>query len=131
MSKGAFTVAVLLAAAGFARAAQATIAASPDATETGQQSAVVRYQAGQLGTARGARTVYASIDRAAREVCDDTGEFVLRASFAACERSAIADAVAEIDDPRLTAVYEDHFPKYPLAEATSLRLMPAIIVIVG
>jgi UrcA family protein len=131
MSKGAFTVALFLAAAGLARAAQATIAASPDATETRTQSAVVRYHAGQLGTSRGAQTVYASIDRAARDVCDDTGEFVLRASFAACERGAIADAIAQVDSPRLTAVYNDHFPNYPLAEATSLRLIPAIIVIVG
>jgi len=52
-------------------------------------------------------------------------------AFAACERSAIADAVAQVDDDRLTAVYNEHFPSYPLVEATSLRLIPAIIVIVG
>ena len=131
MSKAAFTVGLFLAAAGLAGAAHATVAVAPDATEPGPQNATVRYRAAELATSRGAQSVYASIERAAREVCDDTGEYVLRASFAACERSAIADAVAEVDNPQLTAVYNDLFPEYPLAEATSFRLMPAIVVIPG
>jgi UrcA family protein len=131
MSKGTFTAGLFLAAVGMAGTARATTAASPDATETGVKSATVRYHEAQLATSRGARTVYSRIDRAAHEVCDDTGEYVLKASFAGCERSAIADAVAQIDNPRLTAVYNEHFPNDPLIEATSLRLLPAIIVIVG
>ena len=131
MTKGALAAGLFLAAVGVAGSAHATSAASANATETGPNSVTVRYHASQLATSRGAHLLYARIDRAVQEVCDDTGEFALRASFAACERSAIADAVAEVDNTQLTAVYNDHFPNYPLVEATSLRLIPAIIVIVG
>ena len=120
-----------MAAAGVAGTARATTTASTYAGDTNSKSVSVRYREAQLATSRGAHSLYARIDRAAEEVCDDTGEYVLKTSFAACERSAIADAVAQIDDTRLTAVYDENFPGYPLAEATSLRLIPAIIVIVS
>jgi len=134
MSKRALAAALFLAAvgaAGAAGAASATTAASPGDAATKSNSVSVRYREIQLATTRGAQTLYSRIDRAAQEVCDDTGELALKASFAACERSAIADAVAQVDNTRLTAVYNEHFPSYPLVEATSLRLIPAIIVIVG
>jgi UrcA family protein len=131
MRNAAFTIGLFFAAAGLAGTARATTAASPNAAEPDSKSVSIRYHEAQLGTSRGARLLFARIDRAAQEVCDDTGDFALRASFAACERSAIADAVAEVDNTRLTAVYNDHFPSHPLAEATSLRLIPAIIVVVG
>ena len=73
----------------------------------------------------------AHLGRAAREVCDDTGEHALARSFAACEQTAIADAVAQVDNAKLTAVYDRHFPNRPLSEAVSLRLLPAIVVIAG
>jgi len=131
MSKAAITTALFLGLASVAGTALATTTTSPDTTQTGPKSVSVRYHETQLATSRGARRLYSRIDLAAQEVCDDTGEFELRASFAACERSAIADAVAQIDSTRLTEVYNEHFPSYPLAEATSLRLIPAIIVIVS
>ena len=121
----------VFAAAGLAGTARATTAALPNATETGSKSVNIRYYETQLATSRGAHLLYARIDRAAQEVCGDTGEFAFMNAFAACERSAIADAVAQVDDDRLTAVYNEHFSSYPLVEATSLRLIPAIIVIVG
>jgi len=131
MRNAASTIGLFLAAAGVAGTARATTEVSPGTAESGPNSVSVRYHETQLATNRGARLLYARIDRAAEQVCDDTGELARRASFAACERSAIADAVAEVDNTRLTAVYDEHFPSYPLAEATSLRLIPAIIVIVG
>jgi UrcA family protein len=129
MRNAAFTVGVFLAAACLAGSAHATTATSPNSADTA--SVRLRYHETQLETSHGARLLYSRIDRAAQEVCDDSGDFALRAAFAACERSAIADAVAQVDNTRLTAVYNDHFPSYPLAEATSLRLIPAILVIVG
>jgi UrcA family protein len=131
MIKEALAAGLFLTAVGVTGPARATSATSANATESGPSSVTVRYHESQLATSRGAHLLYARIDRAAQEVCDDTGEFEFRASFAQCERSAIADAVAEVDDNQLTAVYNEHFPKYPLAEATSLQLIPAIIVIVG
>ena len=113
MSKGAFTVGLFLAAAGVAGAAQATIAVSPDATETDRRarSSAITQRNSRRAAAR--RRVYASIDRAAREVCDDTGEFVLRASFAACERSAIADAVARGRQPATHGGLQRSFSRVP------------------
>jgi UrcA family protein len=131
MSTAARAAGLFLAAVGVAGTARATTAASPNAIAAETDSVSVRYHASQLATSRGAHLLYARIDRAAQEVCDDTGEFAFMHASAACERSAIADAVAQVDDDRLTAVYNEHFPRYPLVEATSLRLIPAIIVIVG
>jgi len=131
MSNLARTAGLFLAAVGVAGTAHATTTALPDAIGAESNSVSVRYHASQLATSRGPHLLYARIDRAAQEVCDDTGEFAFMHAFAACERSAIADAVAQVDDDRLTAVYNEHFPSYPLVEATSLRLIPAIIVIVG
>jgi UrcA family protein len=131
MSKGALAAGLFLAAAGLASTARATTAASPSPIDANSYSVSLRYREAQLATGAGARSLYSRIDRAAQDVCDDDGDFALRAAFAACERTAIADAVAQVDNTRLTEVYNEHFPAYPLAEATSLRLIPAIIVIVG
>lgn len=111
MSKGAFNLALFLAAAGVAVAAQATTTTSPDSTERGPKSATVRYHEEDLATSRGAERLYSSLDRAARDVCDDTGEYDLRTSFAACERNAIGNAVAEVGNAKLTQIYDEHFPK--------------------
>jgi UrcA family protein len=129
MSNRALAAGLLLAAFGLAGTAHATTAASTDSGDT--QSVKLRYRTAELATTRGAASLYSRIDRAAHDVCDDTWEYALRPAFAACERSAIADAVAQVDNARLTAVYNEHFPSHPLIEATSLRLVPAIIVIVG
>ncbi|HUO67610.1 MAG TPA: UrcA family protein [Gammaproteobacteria bacterium] len=131
MSKAALTMALFFGLAGVAGSACATTAASPDATETGPKSAIVRYHEQDLATSRGVQNLYAGIDRAARGVCDDTGEYVLRSSFAACERNAIANAVAQVDNAKLTQIYSEHFPRAPLTEAVSLRLRPSIIVVAG
>ena len=131
MSKGALTAGLFLAAVGAASTARATTATPPNAVEANSYSVSLRYHEAQLATSAGARSLYSRINRAAQDVCDDTADFALRAAFAACERTAIADAVAQVDNDRLTAVYNEHFPSYPLVEATSLRLIPAIIVIVG
>jgi UrcA family protein len=132
MSKQALTTAgLLLAAAGVAGTACATTATSPNATETGPKTATVSYHEQELATTRGVQGLYAGIDRAAREVCDDTGEYVLRSSFAACEQSAIAGAVEQVDSAQLTEIYNEHYPSKPLNAAASLRLQPTIIVVAG
>jgi len=131
MSKGAFAAGLFLAAVGATGAARATTTASPNTSGPDSYSVSLRFHEAQLATNRGARSLYARIDRAAHDVCDDPGDFAIRAAFAACERTAIADAVAQVDNTRLTEVYNEHFPDHPLAEATSLQLIPAIIVIVG
>jgi UrcA family protein len=131
MNNRALTVGLLLASAGLAGFASATTTTAPDSSERGAKSATVRYHEQDLATSEGAKRLYSSLDRAAHEVCDDTGEYALARSFADCERTAIADAVAQVDNAKLTAVYDRHYPNQPLSEAVSLRLLPAILVITG
>jgi len=131
MRNTAFTIGVFFAAAGLAGTARATTEISPDTAESGPSSATVRYHEGDLATSRGVQNLYDGIDRAAREVCDDTGEYVLRSSFAACERGAIASAVLQVDSAKLTEIYNRHYPGKPLSEALSLRLQPKITVVAG
>jgi len=64
-------------------------------------------------------------------VCGDTGKQSITSQLVECEQTAIADAVAQVDNAKLTAVYSRHFPDRPLSEAVSLRLLPAIVVIAG
>lgn len=130
MSNRTLTVGLLLATVGLAGFASAATTTAPDSAEPGK-STTVRYHQRDLRTSEGAQRVYWSLDRAAHEVCDDTGEYELAPSFAACEQTAIADAVVQIDNANLTQIYDRHFPNRPLNEAVSLRLLPAIIVIAG
>ena len=113
MRNAAFTLGLFFAAAGLAGTARATTAVSPDASENGPASATVRYHENELATSQGAERLYSNLDRTAHDLCDDTGEFDLRASFAACERQAIADAVEQVDNVKLTEIYNEHFPKAP------------------
>ena len=131
MSKAALTVGLLLTAASVAGTVRATTTTAPDSTERGVKSATVRYHEADLATTRGVQSLYAGIDRAAREVCDDTGEYVLRSSFAACEESAIAGAVEQVENAKLSEIYNRHYPRKPLTEALSQRLQPTIIVVAG
>lgn len=131
MRNAAFTIGLFLGVAGLAGTARATTEVSPDTTESGPSSATVLYHEDDLATTPGVQSLYSGIDRAAREVCDDTGEYVLRSSFLPCERSAIANAVAQVDNAKLTEIYNEHFAKTPLIEALSLRLEPRIVVVAG
>jgi UrcA family protein len=131
MRNATFTVGLFFAAAGLAGSARATTEVSPNATESGPKSATVRYHNADLATTRGVQNLYVGIDRAAREVCDDNGEYVMRTSFAACEQSAIAGAVAQVDNEKLTQIYDRHYPGKPLDAAAALRLQPTIIVVIG
>jgi UrcA family protein len=130
MSKAALTVGLFLGlGAGAATgSAYATTLASPDPTAV-PQSAIVRYHEKDLATSRGVQNLYLGIDRVARDVCDDTGEYVMRSVFAKCQQSAIANAVAQVDNAKLTQIYNEHFPRAPLSEAVSLRLQPSITVV--
>jgi UrcA family protein len=131
MSKAALTIGLFLGLAGVAGSACATTAESPSTTRTGPKSETVGYHEADLATSRGVQNLWAGIDRAARDVCDDTGEYVLRDAFVNCERNAIANAVAQVDNAKLTQIYNDHFPHAPLTEAVSLRLQPTVIVVAG
>ena len=130
MSKRTLTIGLFFAAAGIVGAAGGTTTA-PDSTEPGSSTVTVRYHKDELATSRGVQNLYWAIDRAARDVCDDTGDFALRSAFAPCEQSAIAGAVEQVDNAKLTDMYNRHYPSKRLTEAVSLRLQPTITVVAG
>jgi UrcA family protein len=70
-----------------------------------------------LNTPHGAHELYARLSGAADIACGDQAELAdiseMRA-IAACRQKAIEDAVARINRPRLTAVYDEHYRKEAL-----------------
>ena len=71
-----------------------------------QQSITVKYRDLDLSTVEGARTLYGRISAAARDVCGYEGHsFTDEAFWRGCYRGAIADAVAKVNNPLLTAVH--------------------------
>jgi UrcA family protein len=75
------------------------------ATDTHQLT--VRYSDASLSTIAGAHTVYGRIQGAARFVCGEAGRSLAeQRTWQACYRGAVADAVASINSPLLTAVHQ-------------------------
>jgi len=124
---------LFLAAVAATGAAWASTATSPDPFAGEPKGAVVRYRASDLATSDGARHLYLRLAEAASDVCDDTGEYDLRQSFADCERTAIADAVSVLGSASLTAEYDRHFPNQPFEERRLSRgpQRPIVVVAVG
>jgi UrcA family protein len=69
----------------------------------------VKFADLNVSSAKGAATLYARIQWAAREVCHPVEELYFRSkAYDACVHKAIADAVATVDRPALFNVYNAH-----------------------
>jgi len=68
----------------------------------------VRYAELNLNTADGARVLFRRIKSAAAEVCEplDDPSLARHALWRKCYEHALADAVRQIDQPRVTALYQ-------------------------
>lgn len=101
----AIAAAALLALPGVASAAQPPADAPPQTT--------VQYSFTELATDAGTREVYARIKRAAAAVCPeyDPLDLAMADVSMACQRQAMARAVAQIGNARLAAVYKGHSVK--------------------
>jgi UrcA family protein len=86
-------------------------AAQPPADAPPQEA--VHYSFSELATDAGTREVYARIKRAAVAVCPayDALDLEMEAYSKACQRNAVARAVAEVGNARLAAVSEGHAVK--------------------
>ena len=72
-------------------------------------SVTVKYYDLDLSTLAGARTLYGRISAAARNVCGYEGRSITDQAFwNGCYRGAVADAVAQVGSPLLTAVHTGH-----------------------
>jgi UrcA family protein len=76
----------------------------------GARSVAVSYSTIDLTTQRGADKLYQRLRYAAREVCeplDERGVPSLRLAWSACYQQALSSAVAEVDRPLVTALYNN------------------------
>jgi UrcA family protein len=70
------------------------------------RSVTVSYRDLDLSSPEGANVLYRRIQAAAREVCGHPGADLLEQGiWKSCYRDAIADAVAKVDNPLLTAIH--------------------------
>jgi len=103
-------------------AGSASVLAETPAQAAGSQaeqtSVQVQFRADELNSGPGAENVYWKLRRAAATACGDDGSFIrelrLQQQVRECENSAVADAVARIDHPMLTALYDSHTPGHPV-----------------
>ncbi len=81
-------------------AAQAVAAPAETRSET------VSYRDLDLSTIEGATALYQRLKSAARHVCDEPGTYPYALQeWRSCYNAAIADAVAKVNSPLLTALY--------------------------
>ena len=107
---------VLLIGAGTGAPAMATVSQSLSAPAETHQ---VRVHYGDLNvsSATGAAELYRRISFAAHEVCGDvtiSSYLNLSRAYRECRQTAMEEAVAKVDRPKLTALYDRHFPDNPL-----------------
>lgn len=113
-----FTVAAGVTAFVAALLLSATPAHAADDSE--QTHITVHFADLNLNTPADAHTLYVRLKGAARTACGDETEVVDLTQFRdieRCEQQAIETAVAQIDRPTLTALYDKHFPREPLTTA--------------
>jgi UrcA family protein len=109
-------------ATAFCATASTTVAAAT--TPPGEtRSLVVRYHASDLNSRAGAERLLKRVSGAATRVCwngDWMGfEFNSR-EYHQCRDNAIANAVAQVDRPTLTAAYDRHFGESNVHRAAAL-----------
>ena len=95
-------------ALGSALLAGTAVAAGPAADRnSAARSMAVRYDDVNPTTVAGATTLYRRIQGAARLVCGEPGRSLLeQRAWNQCVHSAVAEAVATVNNPTLTAVHE-------------------------
>jgi UrcA family protein len=138
MRASSITLALAAAAAsvvGIGSSANATTSTPRHAVARAYEQ-VVRFGDLDLASQHGADQLYSRLLNAARYVCganDDPVYFYERHAVRHCEQVSIENAVAEIDRPQVTAVYDEHFPRQPLtssARATAV-LTDAVTLVAG
>jgi len=81
-------------------------------------SITVHYGDLNLSKSRDVNTLYIRLRDSAKDVCGDDeaiAELWKLDGISRCEQQAIANAVAKVDHPRLTALYDERYPQEALA----------------
>jgi len=84
-----------------------SIAGAAEGTDSPQKA--IQYTDLSASSAQGAATLYNRIRMASEEVCSPLshGDLPSKMNAEACMHKAIADAVSQVNQPALTAVYND------------------------
>ena len=117
--KTSIAMLVLLVSAGVGAPAMATVS-THRADQEQTQKVLVRYGDLNVNTQEGAEQLYHRLSLAAHEVCTDVGQpsaLNLHRLYQQCRQTAMEQAVATVDSPKLTALYDVHFPGNPLVAA--------------
>jgi len=81
-------------------------------------SVIVRYNDLDVSSEHGAKTLYLRLRNASQTVCDDDGDILKlfeTAVIVRCEQQAVENAVAQVNRPQLTALYNKRYPRETLA----------------
>jgi UrcA family protein len=126
MNSKILTTALLATFAGSAAtAAFATSVSQPqDARDMETSSVIVRYGRDDLTSDDGTKRLYERLQRAAETVCgsDQAWDVLSVMQFRdvrMCEQDAMGRAVDEVDSPRLTAMYDQHWEGAPNRKVAS------------
>ena len=118
MKTGILKIALLAATVNVGALAAQTASALP---ADPAQSKIVKYSDLNLATNGGAETLYGRLHRAAESVCGDTawGQLPLDVYLAtqSCEKNAMSRAVAKVDSPKLTALFDQRTRAAPAKAA--------------
>jgi UrcA family protein len=107
------TTLVLLAGllgVGSTASALTTSARPQTITQTRQQT--VQYGDLNLGTEQGAEILYGRLMHAARHVCGEPGDpsYLMEGhAYLQCRKTALKQAVADVDNAKVAALYDEHF----------------------
>ena len=106
-------------------AATALILATPAQADTPDQQQRVTVRFGDLNpdSKHDMQTLYIRLKHASETVCgdDDAVDNLMEyREISHCEQQAIESAVAHVNDPLLTAMYDRHFPNAPLVSRISV-----------
>jgi UrcA family protein len=88
-------------------------------------SETVHFADLDLTSRKGAERLYIRLQNAAGVVCDDDGEYVdlyESREVHQCEQKALETAVAQIDRPLVTSLYDRHFPHEALVASVNVTV---------
>lgn len=133
-SSGARNSGGFIAVAGMVAAAAALLLSTAPAHAAGFNdpdvtSVRVRFADLDLNTNSGTHDLYMRLRGAARSACGDETEIVDLTEYRdiiRCEQTSIEKAVAQIDRPLLTALYDKHYPREPLTPETRVQLLSQV-----
>ena len=123
----AATIAVAAATLGLMSANIAKADSNSPDSDNEVRSVTVHFSDLDLAKRKDSKLLYIRLKDAAEDVCGDefeTMDLAVRFEIRQCEQQAIESAVARVDRPLLTTLYDRHFPREPLEAGSRVSFAP-------